>query len=270
MAKPASLFAVVLFAAVLTTTGCSAPQHTGPKPSDSSSDEVVAQNDDPELGDPALNVLGKYEVEGDVLVDDDVPEEYAAVWERFAELFPAETHPEITLFVAIDKEASNGIDGALEDNELRPEERYIALDATGSDTPEELDRTMIHEFAHLFTLRDSQVSHEIADEDCDIYANHGCPLDESYLHAWEEQFWPDATDDDYSEEDDAVAERYSPDEYVTEYAATNPDEDLAEVFAEWVLSDEPATGDDVVDQKLRFFDDYPEIVQLREEIRAGL
>ncbi|MEZ5383826.1 MAG: hypothetical protein R2754_18760 [Microthrixaceae bacterium] len=80
--------------------------------------------------------------------------------------------------------------------------------------------------------------------------------------------------------------RYSPDKYVTNnYSATNPAEDMAETFAEWVLLDAPTgpsfvnndphykfpvTGNRVIDQKLRFFDQFPELVALRASIREHL
>ena len=62
-------------------------------------------------------------------------------------------------------------------------------------------------------------------------------------------------------------------------------EDMAETFAEWVLLnaptgpkfvnedphyDAPVTGDRVVDEKLRFFDQFPELVALRTNIRDQL
>jgi len=52
------------------------------------------------LLDNSMVVLGKYAVVGNE-VDDDIPDEYRAVWDRFAELFPAESHPDLTMFVAI-------------------------------------------------------------------------------------------------------------------------------------------------------------------------
>ncbi|CAO1652794.1 hypothetical protein NYA9BBAC_02062 [Salinibacterium sp. NYA9b] len=49
-----------------------------------------------------------------------------------------------------------------------------------------------------------------------------------------------------------------------------PRQEAAEVFAEWVLSDDLPAGDSIVEQKLRFFEDYPELVELRDTIREGL
>lgn len=65
-----------------------------------------------EKHDDTLVVLDTYDVDGDELLGD-VPEDHAAVWDRFNQLFPAELHPEITMFVAIDAEKSGGTDGAM-------------------------------------------------------------------------------------------------------------------------------------------------------------
>lgn len=113
------------------------------------------------------------------------------------------------------------------------------------------------------------------------------PKPGSYLRLWGEAFYPGVTDgDDYPEEESDKDARYSPDKYVTDnYAATNPAEDMAETFAEWMLLDAPTgpsfvnddphykwpvTGDKVIDQKLRFFDQFPELVALRANIRGQL
>ena len=88
------------------------------------------------------------------------------------------------------------------------------------------------------------------------------------MYAYLEEFWPDVSGTDFDETPQAVYNRFDDTIFVTPYAATNPDEDAAEVFTEWVLEASPPQGHDVVDQKLRFFDDYPELVELRDQIRS--
>ena len=59
-------------------------------------------------------------------VDDDslgdADETHRAVWNRFAEIFRADLHPEVNLFVPIDVDASGGTDGAMQ-VEIRAEAR---------------------------------------------------------------------------------------------------------------------------------------------------
>jgi len=255
----------------LVLVGCTAQAEPAPEPSSSeSTGDPQGLNDDPELDDDSLFVLGKYNVEGDEMLDE-APAEYAAVWERFAELIPAELRPEVTMFVAIDSEKSGGTDGAMQANGLRPDERYIALDVSGAVDPTTLDRTMLHEYAHLLTLRDGQVDvDEASAADCPVYADPKCPLDDSYLFAYLSEFWPDVQGPEFDSSEDAIASRYDKDSFVTEYAAKNPDEDIAEVFAEWILESAEPSGDTIVDEKLRFFDDYPELIEFRNEVLAVL
>lgn len=234
-----------------------------------------------DLGDDSMKVLGIYPISDDDTISG-AEEDEEAVFERFAELIPAEHRPEVTTFVAISQEDSSGVDGAMQnpvdaDGEPILDEYYIALDTTGSSTGAELDRTIIHEFAHLLTLREEQLTPLTAEEresddpiECPVYPVPECPAEGSYLDDYFTTF-------EYA--DDAP---YDPDVYPTEYAATIPTEDVAEVFAEWVISDDDArtVTDDgetrdvvpgsVLDQKFDFFENYPDLVEVRNDIRAGL
>ncbi|MEQ1737923.1 MAG: hypothetical protein ABL886_16140, partial [Rhodoglobus sp.] len=57
------------------------------------------------------------------------------------------------------------------------------------------------------------------------------------------------------------------DDFVSDYAATNVVEDLAESFMTWVIEDAPS-GTSTIAAKLAFFDDYPGFVAVRERIRS--
>ena len=52
---------------------------------------------------------------------------------------------------------------------------------------------------------------------------------------------------------------------MTDYAATNPGEDIAESFTSFVMEPKP-DGDTIAEEKVLFFYEYPELVQLRAEI----
>ncbi|GAB2761128.1 hypothetical protein GCM10027020_11840 [Nocardioides salsibiostraticola] len=280
------------FAATLLLTACGSDDPTAAAEDSSAasgSETPVAEvpetprpEQEIDLDDDSLAVLDVYQIlEGDTLRSDADPE-HLAVFERFAEVIPPELRPEVTHFVAIDQEASDGTDGAMQhpaDDDGIPvfEQTYIALDTTGPSAGATLDRTMVHEFGHLLTLRAGQIT-PLTDEEfesdavieCEVYASPECPIEGSYLYDYFTQF---EYDDD---------SEYFDDEYPTEYAATIPTEDVAEVFAEWVLDDgapftvtdgdverdvEPGT---VLEEKLEFFDAYPEVVEVREKMRAGL
>lgn len=234
---------------------------------------VSSQDVDP-VDDDTIAVLGEYEVQGNEILGD-APAKHLAVWQRFAALFPPETRPEVQLFVPINKRKSDGTDGAMQLFAGETDIYYIALDATAKKVTFELDRTMIHEFGHLVTLRASQVPYAPETIDtCDTFTlDGGCPIAGAYLRAFSDQFWPGYRVADLDAEGkNAAYKRYKKDKtaFVTEYAATSPTEDIAEAFAEWVEHDTAFTGDSIAEQKLRFFDAYPELVALREQIKTAL
>ena len=244
-----------------------------------------------EVDDDSIYIVEEYRIDGDKLVPNGntaIPALHQKVWGRYAALFPAATRPEIDLFVGIDSEKSGGTDGALQVSALNPDKRYLALDVSGAIEFKELTRTMIHETAHLLQFRPSALQPGTRGKACDVYdGGEECPKEGSYLRLWDKAFYPGVTDgEDYDESEAAKEKRYSPDKYVTNnYSAKNPAEDMAETFAEWILLDAPTgpsfvnvdphykfpvTGNRVVDQKLRFFDQFPELVAVRANIREQL
>ena len=75
-------------------------------------------------------------------------------------------------------------------------------------------------------------------------------------------------DDAYYEALDDFYYNYE-DRFLTDYAATNPEEDIAEAFTFFILSPRPS-GDIVAEQKILFFYDYPELVKLRDGIISSV
>lgn len=196
-------------------------------------------------------------------IQGDVDPDHMDDWVRFNELIPRTYHPEIVLFQPIDSEATGGIDGTVAPADDSREHWLLMLDTTGAVEPHELDRTMVHEYAHLMTLRLAQVPN--LDFNCvtTLSISEGCPNEGSYLDAFADAFYSETRNGD--EELD-----YYEEDFVTEYAATNVIEDIAESFAEWVVHPERWEGDTLADEKVWFFEEYPELVQLKEDIRENL
>lgn len=143
--------------------------------------------------------------------------------------------------------------------------------------------TIVHEYGHVLALHTNQVEHISADAEY-IECNNdqriideGCTRADSYLTAFIDQFWDEANREaaydallDGSEE--LFAEklyRQKPKSFVTEYAATNAIEDMAESFALFVLQDRPVSNT-IANQKVSFFYQYSELAALRNFMRGGL
>lgn len=147
----------------------------------------------------------------------------------------------------------------------------LAANLATSEDYEQLVATLIHEYAHIITLDTTQVDEQTST--CEAFQmDEGCARDDSYLLAFQEQFWvqygdsaPEADNADADVAWDFYIEHE--DDFVSDYAATNVVEDIAESFMTFVLEDE-SDGNGVVADKLAFFASYPELVAIRERIRA--
>ena len=60
-----------------------------------------------------------------------------------------------------------------------------------------------------------------------------------------------------------------PTQFVTAYAASSPEEDLAETWAYFVLNPKPR-DDSMAHKKVLFFYDFPELVNLRNQIATNV
>ena len=211
--------------------------------------------------------LATYAV-ADNMLQGEVTQAHQAQWDRFNQLIPAQYHPEIVQYQPIDAEATDGIDGAVAPVGDGREQWLFQIDTSGTVEQHELDRTMVHEYAHLMTLRLAQIPAGGSEESCaTFYVDEGCPVPTSYLAMFGQQFWPEG-----EVYDDGMEDRYAAatDAYVTEYAATSAIEDVAEAFAEYVVHPERWEGDSVADAKVQFFGQFPELVRLRSVIRSNL
>jgi len=166
-------------------------------------------------------------------------------------------------------------------HETIPEKWVIAIDP--DDFTGELDQdfihTVIHEFAHIVFLNKSQLELD-TDQSCSSYSvTEGCSNSASYINAFYSRFWADIIDDNPSAladidptDENEITEFYNiyRRHFVNEYAATNPVEDAAEVFAHFVLSKKPPSQHLIAQQKIAFLYQFSELVELRNKIRANM
>lgn len=211
------------------------------------------------------------------------------IWETFTALIPQDERSLLAEY-SIVTDGEGNILAAVTQTFFDPALWALEVDIRDSDDKFNLTYTFIHEYAHLLTLGPGQVTPSVAvfnnPDDDDIYFNEasacpdyfpgeGCSQPDSYINAFFEQFWADIHADwqdiNLIEEDDAYYEALDDfyfaheDRFVTDYAATNPEEDIAEAFTFFVLSPHP-DSDTIKGKKILFFYQYPELVQLRAEI----
>ena len=199
-------------------------------------------------------VLASYDVDGSELLGDPAAD-HIDLWEGFVDVIPDQYLDRFTTFEIIADEDTTGY-VYIDDNDV---ERYVlALSLTLLDEPDELVHTAIHEFGHTITLSAEQVDGTFDGGTCSTYElDEGCSDEDSYIFAFYITFY-------------AEGESTDEDDFVTEYAGENIVEDMAESFTFFVIDDEERTGDTIADEKVNFFYGFPELIEMRGEIREDL
>jgi hypothetical protein len=220
-------------------------------------------------------------------------ETHRKIWDYFAGLIPLEWREVIGEY-SIVTDGKNGGLAAVTQTFADPYLWALEVDIADSDNSYDLTFTLIHEFGHLLTLGPEQVPPSLPlfnnPEDNELYLREvaqcpqyfpgeGCANADSYINAFYNQFWvgihEEWNDINLEENGDAYYARLDEfyyeheDQFLTSYAVTNPEEDIAEAWSFFVLAPKPA-GDTIAREKILFFYQYPELVQLRARILESL
>jgi hypothetical protein len=267
----------------------------------------VYKPDDTEYVEPKTYYLVTYLVQGDQIVSpkfNSVPNNLTSeqkdtkdqqkAWKLFAALIPQQDRQTVSEFVVFTDGESNTL-AAVDYAKSDPTRWAIQVDIADLKDEHALAFTIVHEFAHLLTLNSSQVAFDadIAQHPddqnllnqkaalCNAYfTGTGCSLPDSYVNVFYNRFWTDINADwqkvdALQYEDDAAYYNGLYDfylkhrgQFVDDYAVTHPTEDIAESFAYFIFSPKPA-GNSIKEQKIKFFYEYPELAELRNQILGG-
>jgi hypothetical protein len=166
----------------------------------------------------------------------------------------------------------------VEQEENHPDKWLLKVDIIDAKDRKALAATLLHEFAHLVSLNVNQSEPE--SYVCAVdYVNPGCGQPNSYIDLFYQRFWVDiyaewspinAIQDD-DERSRKLAEFYfdHQSQFLTEYATTDTAEDIAESWMYFILVP-PTTEDTIASKKIMFFYDFPELVQLHDQITSRL
>lgn len=212
-----------------------------------------------------------YAVDDFALVDADVhaplpigsQDEYEAIWDRIVAFFPNEYIDDINQYELI----SDGEGNTLAFVDIRESGITFAMDIRDNrDRPSEY-RTLIHEFAHIYSLPVEDFSHD------------GTELEylkeDTLMAAFIDRFWKQYGEAWVENKFKSEPERqafYSSNinDFHEPYQATNPKEDFAITFVEFVTSRMPESGSQLKDVKVRSFYEDPELVKLRVDILSNI
>jgi hypothetical protein len=216
-----------------------------------------------------------------------------AIWNYFTSIIPEKSRGFLTEYSVL-TDGEDNLLAAVSQSYTDPNRWVLEVDIADAQDYNHLTFTLIHEFGHLLTLNSDQVTPSMAvfdhPEDQEIYnqeaaqcsnyfPGEGCSESDSYINQFYQRFWMDkyaewnqvdSINDDYLyyEKLNEFYEKYQ-DQFVTDYAATNPAEDISETWTHFVLAPKPQ-GTTIAEQKILFFYEFPELVQLRQEILNNL
>ncbi len=197
----------------------------------------------------------------------------AELWQLFTRVASKQTISERLLTFEVFDDANNDSAASVWQSQDNSAKWHMNVNAAFMDDRKDLIHTMVHEFGHIVTLNTTQV--ERVSGSCPrLEIPEGCTKAGSYLANFESRFWAkygSSVPGNYGDNQDEVTTFYQgkEDAFVTEYAATNPIEDLAETWAYFVLRAKPADTSEK-SQKIISLYDYPELLQLRDRIRANV
>jgi len=228
-------------------------------------------------------------------VPDDLKDErddrarHEQIWNYFTRLIPSEQRAFLSAF-AIVTDGNGDILAAVGQSSDDPGAWILEVDLLDSTDDYVLTFTLLHEFGHLLTLNASQVPPSLpifGDPENDslyqselaacpqYFPSEGCSTPGSYINLFFERFWLDLyaewqaidtepDEDVYYDRLNRFYETYR-DQFLTDYAATSPAEDIAESFAFFILSPRPDLTS-IANEKILFFYEHPELVELRRRI----
>ena len=135
--------------------------------------------------------------------------------------------------------------------------------------------TIVHELAHVITLNDTQAIYNSEPSFGKYFEEDISFNEDSYLNEFYNRFWTYSIDESRIIQNlDNEDIRYKfflrhENSFVTDYAATSPSEDIAESFAYFVINEKPM-GNEIWEQKIRFFYEFEELVEIKNNIRKRL
>jgi hypothetical protein len=227
------------------------------------------------------------------------------IWEIFSTLIPYKYRLDVSYFVMFSDGPSHMLAAVVDAEKYMSKTWMLGIDYIDAYPDGAIDKlhltyAMIHETGHIITLGRDQIplspylegaesateyNNTLADlprkcaEDFNlIYSHKGCANTDSYVSLFYDKFWKNIAEDwavweskDLSDTavQDALYAQFA-NTFMTSYAGTRLEEDLAETFVAFVLRDKPTDTSTIVNQKILFYWDYPELVTLRSTIRENL
>ncbi len=197
------------------------------------------------------------------------------MWEFVTRLLPFEIRGRLAEFEVFHGEGELlGYVAPINDNDLSRWKFALAIDAANNldeiNFKDFFTYVVIHEYGHVLTLNEEEVNTNF--NNCNTFEiGEGCPRTNSYINQNFLIGWDDIYDEFQLLQEEELFDFYDKyqDRFSSDYAATNPGEDVAEVFAFFITSETPPNGNSIADQKIKSMYNQPDLVELRNKIRQS-
>ena len=222
-----------------------------------------------------LSKIKDFQVSGDLLSYQQDYAKHFEMWNFVTRLLPEAHRSRLVQFEVFHGGGElYGFVEPISENDLSQWKIGLAIDV--ADKLEEIDLqniftyVTIHEYGHVLTLNETQI--QAGANSCNhFFTYEGCAEKDSYLNKIFELGWKDIYSEFEKLDEDEIEDFYQKykSRFVSDYAASNPGEDAAEVFATFVIESNQPTGNSIADQKVKMMYERNELVELRNKIRAN-
>ena len=225
-----------------------------------------------------------YEVQNDELVfrSGEVDQADLAAWDLFQKASDNDVREDFVSFFALIEDNESDLVAFVSESPLT-EKWILVVNIEEFDVEADWNdavNTLVHEFAHILSFNDDQVPDVFYGICPTWYVAEGCPSPRSYYQKFLDAFWTIEDRlliEDYVtlEEEEQFEVLYDwylerPGQFVTEYAATSPGEDFAESFTFFILEKELEEDGELIQQKISFFEQFPELQVMKVTINNQL
>ncbi len=241
--------------------------------------------------------IGLWHIKNGIFIDNDnrYNDLAKAYWNVFYNLFPKKVTQKYIKQIVLFTDGKDEKTGAVVPLNSNNKEWQLMLDVADVDFKSiDKDRfeqsiyTVIHEFGHLLTLNNTQIypsDKRIQKKGEPYITEEGQCYDDSYLNQFVNLYWSGGMLKSWErirkkyckvEQEDCVKKLYSfyGDNYthfLTDYAATCPEEDIVESWTEFVIRQGKFKRPVYINQrKVNFFYRFPKLIKYRKIIKKNL
>ena len=190
------------------------------------------------------------------------------IWGYFLTIAGADFAKQNITKVSFYNDKDSDTSAAVNQDEQDSSKWDLSVNLAHKDDTKELLMTLVHEYAHIYSLNSAEVDGKVANSCPHLSISEGCAKDGSMINQFNKKFWANLNADANSEE---FGKYYAanPDNFTSEYAATNTIEDFAETFAYATLKNTQKYPESAK-SKVAFMEGNPKINANMSRIRAEL